>query len=49
MLIRESFTFCRENHMEHTNRLFGQNAKFKHLKWVIEMLTTGIERVKFYV
>jgi hypothetical protein len=32
MLFGETFAVCCENHMEHTNTHYGQNAGFYHVK-----------------
>jgi hypothetical protein len=43
MLFRERVAVYCENHMEHTNTLCGQNAKFYELRWVVHLSSKGVK------
>jgi hypothetical protein len=47
MLHRETVAVYYENHVEHTNRLCGQNLKFSMLKQVVYIVTADILRVNW--
>ena len=47
MLYREIMAVCSEIHTKHINTLCGQNVELFHVNLAVDMVTTGLQRVKF--
>ena len=46
MLYREIIAVCSEIHTKHINTLCGRNVELMNVKLVVQIVTTGPERVK---
>jgi len=46
MLYREIIAVCSQIHTKHINTLCGQNVQFLNVKLVVNIVTTGLQRVK---
>ena len=46
MLYREIMAVCSEIHTKHINTVCGQNVELLNVKLVVQIVTTGLQRVK---
>jgi len=46
MLYREIIAVCSQIHTKHIKTLCGQNVELLHVKLVVNIVTTGLQRVK---
>jgi hypothetical protein len=46
MLYREIIAVCSQIHTQHINTVCGQNVGFVNVKLAVNMVTTGLQRVK---
>jgi len=46
MLYREIITVCSQIHTKHITTLCGQNVEFLNVILVVNIVTTGLQRVK---
>jgi len=46
MLYREIIAVCSEIHTKHINTLCGQNVELLNVKLAVNIVTTGLQRVK---
>ena len=46
MLYREIIVVCSQIHTKHIDTLWGQNVELLNVKLVVNIVTTGLQRVK---
>jgi uncharacterized membrane protein (DUF373 family) len=49
MLYREIIVVCSETHTKHISTLCGQNVELLNIKLVVLIVTTEVQRVKFWL
>ena len=49
MLYREIIAVCSQIHTKHTNTLCGQNVELLNVKLTVHIVTTGLQRVKYFI